>query len=69
MDRTTKDNIESFIWNVTVGAGVDPEECSIEPDEDAMAGLARVLGHPVTGEETDVALRHWRRCLMEIAMP
>ncbi len=69
MDATEKKRIESFAWNCTVGAGVDPDECSNEPDEDAQRALSTFLGRALTGEDIDVLVRAWRRCLQEIAQP
>ncbi len=69
MTNDDKRRIESLVWDCTVGAGVDPDECSNEPDGDFLEALKECLGRSVTGEDIDVAVIAWRRCLQEIQQP
>lgn len=69
MTKEEKAEIENMVWDCTVGAGVDPDECSNEPDSDFFQALKYALGRKVTGEDIACALEAWRRCLQEIRQP
>lgn len=69
MDKATKSQIESFAWDCTIGAGRVGEDEADEPDQDALDALKRILRRPLTGEDVDVLVRAWEKCLMEAAFP
>jgi hypothetical protein len=72
MNRETKEKIESFAWNCTVGAGRDPEECD-EPDKDTLKALIRIIERDVvSGEENavfEIFCRAWHKCVQEMQQP
>lgn len=69
MDRKTKDAIESFVWGVTVGSGLEADDISNEPDGDVIKALAVVLGHPLTHDEEGELEKQWQSHIMQIAFP
>jgi hypothetical protein len=69
MDADTKQRIEDFAWNCTVGAGRDADDMSNEPGTDELEALARILGRRLSGEDIDVLVTAWRKHEMEIAFP
>ena len=69
MDRKTKDAIESFVWGVTVGAGLEADDISNEPDGDVIRALEFTLGHKLTHEEESELVKQWQSHIMQIAFP
>lgn len=62
MDLNTKQRIESFAWDATVGTGND--------DETVNYGiLTRRLGREPTFDECKVFRSAWLRSLQEMAQP
>lgn len=63
VDCKTQKIIEDFAWDVTVGAGVDPET---KPNMAMLFTLAKRVGHPLDAEEIFTFEKAWKRCVQEM---
>lgn len=71
MDSATKQKIESYARDCTIGAGVAEEyhDTGRKPARGEFDNLARVLGRPLTHDDEKVLRVAWDRCLQEAMQP
>lgn len=71
MDAATRQTLESFAWDCTIGNGMAEEyaDRGQEPDKDVLDALKRILGRRIRDEEMEVFQAAWDRCLLEASFP
>ena len=69
MNKATRNRIESFAWDCTIGCGRVDDDDPQKPELSDLVAIARVIGRPLSSEEQWCFEKAWAKCMQEAAQP